>query len=201
MKKFGLSIGTLALTFSLAACGDAEEQQDDTATDDNGEVEQHEEDESDDELGLEDDEEADDGELADEASDAWYEDLNFIDFQLDAQYEEGDYSVEYNYNEGTPEATIEDARTEEELTLEGDEALNELEQILPELDLTVDMSEEEIREATAEAFELDETYEELQVDVQFKDEVPGEEDDEGMDLGDDDDEVEVEDENEEEDEQ
>ncbi|WP_280769553.1 YusW family protein [Salipaludibacillus daqingensis] len=97
----------------------------------------------------------------------WYEELNFETLDLNAEYEDGEYEVEYDYNDGEPEAEIEDTRGDKQEIKEGDEALDELEEMLPEIELTNESSDEEITAEVVNAFELDEVYEELKVRIKF----------------------------------
>jgi len=97
----------------------------------------------------------------------WYEDLNFGVFTLNADYEDGKYAVEYLYNEGSPTAEIVDTRGDKEEIKEGQEALDELEDKLTELELTNESTEEEIITEVVNVFELEEDYEELKVEIEF----------------------------------
>ena len=51
--------------------------------------------------------------------------------------------------------------------MEGQEALDELSSILPEMNIEESSSEEEVQQAAVEAFSLDDNYDELEVDVEF----------------------------------
>ncbi len=97
----------------------------------------------------------------------WYEELNFGMFTLNAEYEDGKYEVEYEYNDGDPEAKINDTRGDEEEITEGEEALGELEEMLPELELSNESTDNEIIAEVVNVFELEVDYEELKVEIEF----------------------------------
>lgn len=97
----------------------------------------------------------------------WYEDLNFGLFTMDAKYEDGRYKVDYKYNEGEPTAKIEDTRKDKEENIEGEEALTELKDKLPELELTNESSDEQIIAGVVNVFELEEDYDELKIEIEF----------------------------------
>ncbi|WP_026688523.1 YusW family protein [Alteribacter aurantiacus] len=167
MKKFALSLTTIALAIGLVACGTADDNMDDNGTTgDNGS------DDMDDDLGEDDELDNDDmdDEAGDNGSDDWYEDLAFYDFELEVEYSDGSYEAEYEYNDGYPEAEIEDTRADVNIEMSGQEALDEMEGPLTSLDISSDMSDDEIRDAVMDAFSLDEGYEEFEVEIDFFDE-------------------------------
>lgn len=99
---------------------------------------------------------------------SWYEDLEIDEYDLEADYGDGQYEVDYDYNDGSPEAEIEDSRGGESATMEGEEALNELENILPSMNITADSTEGELLDESLQGFELEEDYEDIDIDVEFK---------------------------------
>ncbi|SES38851.1 YusW family protein [Salipaludibacillus aurantiacus] len=180
MKKFTLSAGTVVLAAGLAACGEGENtdytenegaenimnnelaEENDMDNNDNNAI-------TDNENNFTNNEEnAENGNAGSEAGDDWYEGLAFSEFELDAEYEDGEYEAEYEYNDGNPEAEIEDTR-DGNLELGGQEALDELEQILPQLELTGENREDEVFEAVLAAFDLEDDYDELEVEIEFFD--------------------------------
>ncbi|WP_233254384.1 YusW family protein [Salipaludibacillus keqinensis] len=181
MKKYGLSIGTAVLAIGLAACGtdDNNEAPNDTIgeadnaaenitnTDNNSNdnnMNTNEGNNNENNMNTNEETNAEDNDAS-----AWYEDLNFHEFELDVEYADGEYEVEYEYNDGNPEAEIEDSRAGADTEMEGQEALDELEGKLTQLDLTADSSEEEVFSAVIDAFDLEEDYDELEVELEFFD--------------------------------
>ncbi|GAK08890.1 YusW family protein [Geomicrobium sp. JCM 19038] len=75
--------------------------------------------------------------------------------------------VDYDYNDGEPQAVIEDNRYDEAGEIQGEEALDELATILPEMNIDDQATEEELIEEAIMAFELDEDYDEIEVEVEF----------------------------------
>ncbi|GAK12318.1 YusW family protein [Geomicrobium sp. JCM 19039] len=120
----------------------------------------------------------DEGMAGDETTGGWHESLSFEEFQLDVEYKSEEYEVDYDYNNGNPEAEIQDTRGGSNIQVAGDEALDQLASILPELDIDEQTSPDELVQAVVEAFDLDETYDELDVDVEFfnNEEIEAEED-------------------------
>ncbi|PYZ95530.1 hypothetical protein CR205_18545 [Alteribacter lacisalsi] len=163
MKRFLLTIAALAFTLIFTACGTANDAPEENGTTgDNGDMEQ------DDEFDMDDE---DDSTATDEmAGGDWYEDLNFSDFELEVEYNGDEYEAEYEYNNGNPEAKIEDKQggTEEEIS--GQEALDELEPILSDLELNADMDEQEMIDTVLTAFNLDDNYDKFELEVEFFDE-------------------------------
>lgn len=177
MKKFGMITLSAVIATGLAACGEngeettgepangdapADAEEDDTEELENQVNVDDEMDESSNEDENEEDEDAD-------AEEDWYEDLPYDEFELEAEYSHGEYEAEYEYEGGNPEAEIEDTRDGEDIELEGEEALEELSAILPEMDVGENSGDDEVLEAAIDAFELDEDYSELEVEIEFLD--------------------------------
>ncbi|WP_160112631.1 YusW family protein [Salicibibacter kimchii] len=168
MNKFGMLTLSVVVATSLAACGDnGEEFENETngdapeEGDDNTEVQEEE-------VNVDDmDDGADEGDGETEADEAWYEELPYNEFDLEAEYDHGEYEAEYEYEGGSPEVEIEDSRDGEDMELEGQAALDALSDILPEMDIDENSSDEEIQEAAIDAFNLDEDYSELEVEIEF----------------------------------
>lgn len=152
MKKFKLAAFSSATALLLAACGGGAEETEAPGDDENQETE---------ESGQDETAQSDNG-------GSWYEDLEIDEYDLDADYGDSQYEVDYDYNDGSPEAEIEDSRDGESTTMEGEEALNELENILPSMNVTADSTEGELLDESLQAFELEEDYEEIDIDVEFK---------------------------------
>ncbi|TMW70128.1 YusW family protein [Alteribacter natronophilus] len=171
MKKFGLSIATIALGAVITGCGtdDGDQNTDDqTDTGDTDNDVTESEDYDDEGADTADVDETDSDTEEEQTEDgAWYEELAFYDFELEVEYGHGEYEVEYEYNDGNPEAEIEDTRDGQETEMEGQEALDHLEPIFTSLDLTEDMSDDDMRDAVLEEFDLEDDYEEFELEVEF----------------------------------
>ncbi|SDJ02308.1 YusW family protein [Natribacillus halophilus] len=107
---------------------------------------------------------------AENAGDDWFESLPFKEFELDVEYDDdAEYDADYEHEGGAPEAEIEEERDGKEIEISGDEALNELSGILPNMDIDENTNREEIINAALDAFELDSNYKELEIDIEFLD--------------------------------
>ncbi|QQK77660.1 hypothetical protein HUG15_20115 [Salicibibacter cibarius] len=154
MKKFMIATGCVA-AISLSAFGfsqfNASAGDDGQAPKDSGETSVQEE-----ETTVQTDGEND-----------WFETLPFKEFELDVEYGDREYEADYEYEGGDPEAEIEDERGDEETKISGDEALNELSDILPNAGINENSNEEEVKQAALEAFDLDSDYNELEIEIEF----------------------------------
>ncbi|UTR16052.1 YusW family protein [Salipaludibacillus sp. LMS25] len=168
MKRGRLSAGMLVLAFVLTACGTG-----DTPTNNEGDASNttgnNVLNDTDDSENMNHYLEANTNDIktANDTNNMWYDNLDFYEFALDVAYSEGEYEVEYKYNDGHPEAEIEDSRAGSDVKMSGEEALNELGSILPELAVTADSSDDHVFEAVINAFELADNYEELEVEIDF----------------------------------
>ncbi|RKD76583.1 YusW-like protein [Sinobaca qinghaiensis] len=142
MKKTGLFLLTASLPFALAACG----------SDESG-------------PSIESQPLSDDDSELEEA--AWYDELGYTSFEMEVEYEYGEYDVSYDYNNGDPQAEISDSRGDEEREVEDEEALLELGQVLPDLDVTPQSNELQLMNESVNNFQLDDNYQEMQIDVEF----------------------------------
>lgn len=158
-KKMGALTLTTAMLTGLAACGGGGENTDNEGTD----MEEQNGDENSGSGENDTEEQSENG----SSSENWYEDLDFQSIDVNADYADGEYQAEYEYNDGNPEADIDDSRGGEDIEMEGQEALDELSSILPEMNIEESSSEEEVQQAAVEAFSLDDNYDELEVDVEF----------------------------------
>ncbi|MGD7044192.1 YusW family protein [Jeotgalibacillus proteolyticus] len=94
--------------------------------------------------------------------------ISYLEFDLEVDYEgtENDLEVSYNADENV-EAVYEDQRNA--LTLAGDDAYQEIEPVLSELDFTDQTSDEEIVQAVIEGFEVEEGYQSIEIEITFED--------------------------------
>ncbi|PRO65644.1 YusW family protein [Alkalicoccus urumqiensis] len=170
MKKYML----LTSVVFLGACGSENvEPVENEGTEDTTEVQEDDVTTSEEVNPEEENEALEDSEqpLEEEETDTqdWFEDLDFDEVQVEAEYEDGSYDADYEYNGGEPEAEIEDSRGGESIDLSGQDALDEMQLVLPELDVTPETSEEELQQAVLEAFGLEDDYQELDIDIEFRD--------------------------------
>jgi hypothetical protein len=95
--------------------------------------------------------------------------INFTDFELDAEYPDmKSYEVDYEYDRNnTMEAEIKDGLKDEELN--GDEALDKLLEAFKQFTFTEESSEEEVLIQVIQGLELNEDYENIEVEVTFTD--------------------------------
>lgn len=95
--------------------------------------------------------------------------LDFAEIELQIDYghdQEYDAQVEKR-STGDYKAEIEDELNN--TYLKGDEAFNELYPILETLDITADSSKDEVFSAVLKAFNLEDNYEEIEVEITFHD--------------------------------
>jgi hypothetical protein len=154
IKLFLLSLG---MVLFLAACGgndevseppaDAPVEEDDSMFDDNEEAEAPAE---------ESDEMADGGAYS------------FTHFDLDVEYPDNqEIDVDYENEQDGVEAKYRNDL--EGIDLEGDEAMQELEAYFSQLDFDQSTGDDEVIEQVISAFNLDRSYTELELDIDFTD--------------------------------
>lgn len=165
MKKFGVFTATVMMAVGVAACGTAE----DNGMNDNIIVNEGGNETENADMNSEENTTENNQINADDSDSPWYENLTFYEFDLNVEYADGDYEVEYEYHDGNPKAEIEDTRDRGNIDIKGQEALDELENILPELDLTSESTDEEVFTAVINAFDLNDDYDELEVEIDFFD--------------------------------
>ncbi|RAZ80867.1 YusW family protein [Planococcus halotolerans] len=151
-KKFPLAAGFLfSSVLLLGSCGN-EEQVTEPVTD-----------EASDYDGVED--ANPEGGLAEE--NVGGEVFGFTDFELDVDYPDQDDALTASYEEirDQVEAEYEDKLSNETLT--GNDAFDKLEPLLAELELTEDMSEEDVISKVTEVFNIDSNFESIEVEVTY----------------------------------
>ncbi len=94
---------------------------------------------------------------------------NFLEFELEVEYAKGQYEVDFNSNYGKIKAEIEDERSNTSKKMQGAAALEQLEKILPKLDITNDTSKKEAISRTLEAFQLADNYKEFELEIRLPD--------------------------------
>lgn len=148
MKRYWKMIAApAAAMLVLAGCGDDEEVKDPP-------VEYNE-----DQAGVDPGKSQDDGNKLS---------VTYKSFELDADYEgDKDYDAEYDTQGSQTEASLEDDLNNK--NLKGDEAMNELQPMLEKLTFNKDDSDADVIKQVKEAFNLDENYTKLEIEVVFDD--------------------------------
>ncbi|GAK07097.1 YusW family protein [Geomicrobium sp. JCM 19038] len=168
MKKFLLS-GLIA-TLVLTGCGNANDDPNENMDMDNDPAGDIEEDGQDD-LDLGDDmedtdtpEDGDGGNAMDEEGSAY--DRGVVDFELDIEFIEGD-DWEYDYEDEDGEVTASIERDNE--TIQNDEAITEIEQLLQDIELHGDADEEEMVTEVLQALDVseDDVYK-VELSIEFE---------------------------------
>lgn len=95
--------------------------------------------------------------------------INFTNFELDAEYPDmKSYEVDYEYDRNnTMEAEIKDGLNDEEFN--GDEALDKLLEAFQQFTFTEESSEDEVLIQVIQGLDLNEDYENIEVEVTFTD--------------------------------
>lgn len=95
--------------------------------------------------------------------------FGFVDFDLDVDYPDQDDALQVSYEEDRDlvESEYENKLTNE--NLEGNDAFDIIEPLLAQLELTTDMSDEEVINKVIEVFEIESNYESIEIDVEYPD--------------------------------
>ncbi len=93
---------------------------------------------------------------------------SFREFDLEVKYDKNkEYEASYeNDNEGV-EASIEDDRNNDRV--HGNDAVDRLDPIFKKLDIDANTSQEDVISKVVSAFELDDNYQAIEVDITFND--------------------------------
>lgn len=147
----------LASSMFLAACGDDSEQVSQPVTD-NPEDPATSETSPDSNPGGGTTEEFEDGEL-----------YGFKEISIDVDYPDQDdaYDIQYEEERGAVKAEYENKFTN--ANLEGDDAYNEMQGALENLQITTSMSDEEVITQVVEAFGLEDGYSSIEIEVTYAD--------------------------------
>lgn len=177
MKKIGMLLSALLIVIFLAACGDDgadEDSLEDTAQDAiEDTLDNNEEDHNDD--GEEQTDENEEGNTSEEASDQddmknMMDELNFDEIEIEISYgKDQEYEVEIErHSNGDIDAEIEDELNGEDIN-DDLEAFNKLYPKVKQLDIEQDTEKEEVIKQVLDIFELDDDYEEFEVEITFND--------------------------------
>lgn len=95
-------------------------------------------------------------------------DTPFNEFSLEVKYADNkEYEADYEYENNIIDASIEDDLNNKRVT--GDEAVKQLHDILKSLDINAQTSEEDVISKVISSFDLSDNYQEIDVDITFKD--------------------------------
>ncbi|EZH66295.1 hypothetical protein DH09_10185 [Bacillaceae bacterium JMAK1] len=170
LKKFLLS-GLIA-TLVLTGCGNGNDEPNENMDMENENDHANDvEEDVDDDLDLGDDmdgadtpEDGDNGNAMDEEGSAY--DRGVVDFELDIEFNEGeDWEYDYEHDDGEVTASIE--RDNE--TIQDDEAITEIEQLLQDIELHGDADEEEMVTEVLQALDVseDDVYK-VELSIEFE---------------------------------
>ncbi len=158
MKKIILLIFSSILLLGFVGCSSNEENSKEPVENDTVvETEENTNDDSDTESKNEDSNEDS------SSSDS----LNFTDFELEVDYDKNiEYEAEYELNNGSIEAKIEDDLNN--VKLKDEEAFNKLKPILEELNIEQDTPKEDVINEVLTAFELPDDYIKFDLEITFE---------------------------------
>ncbi|WP_120462867.1 YusW family protein [Paenibacillus aceti] len=94
---------------------------------------------------------------------------NFLEFELEVDYAQGQYEVDFSNHHGRIQAEIEDERGQTNSKLQGTAALKQLEAILPKLEVEKTTAKKDAIARTMSAFKLADNYREFELEIRFPD--------------------------------
>ncbi|GAA0389152.1 YusW family protein [Paenibacillus motobuensis] len=94
---------------------------------------------------------------------------NFLEFELEVDYAQGQYEVDYKNYHGMIQAEIEDERSKTNTNIQGATALKQLEKVLPKLEIEKDTPKQDAISRTLTAFQLADNYKEFELKIHFPD--------------------------------
>lgn len=97
------------------------------------------------------------------------ETFGFTDLSIDAEYPELNDAIDISYDEDRDQVEAKYKNRFKELDVQGDKAMDEMEPALQKLDLTADTADDEVISQIVEAFELEDGYTSLEVEIQYAD--------------------------------
>ena len=163
MKKLSLIICMCALTIFAAGCNDDNEAQKNTKPNDNQTTENENKNNTatDNNVGTTNNE----GTTNTSTNKS---DYSFREFDLEVVYDTNkEYEASYESEKNGVEASIEDDLKNERM--KGNEAVDQLDPILKKLDIDANTSEEDVISKVVSAFDLDDNYQAINVDITFND--------------------------------
>ncbi|WP_162616118.1 YusW family protein [Paenibacillus lutimineralis] len=94
---------------------------------------------------------------------------NFLEFELEVDYAQGQYEVDYKNYHGMIQAEIEDERSKTTTKIQGATALKQLEKVLIKLEIEKDTPKQDAISRTLTAFQLADNYKEFELKIHFPD--------------------------------
>lgn len=157
-KKMLFPVLIMSATLALAACGDDEE------------VTQPVTDEAPEETTLPEEESTEDASPSGGTEGtADGETYGFTDLSVDVDMPEQDDALDLSYEEERGQVEAEYENKIDGVDLSGDEAFNEMEQGLSQLDITPDTPDDEVISQVVEAFGIDSGFKKIEIEVDYAD--------------------------------
>ncbi|RAZ69425.1 YusW family protein [Planococcus maitriensis] len=157
-KKMLFPVLIMSTTLALAACGDDEE------------VTQPVTDEAPEETTLPEEESTEDASPSGGTEGtADGETYGFTDLSVDVDMPEQDDALDLSYEEERGQVEAEYENKIDGVDLSGDEAFNEMEQGLSQLDITPDTPDDEVISQVVEAFGIDSGFKKIEIEVDYAD--------------------------------
>lgn len=153
MKKIGVAFLCIAFILALGACGSTNNNSD---SNNNQPVSE----------GMEDNNS--NSETNDDEKEEKMKDIGMTEFELEVEYADGEYEAEIEKSSsGAYEAELEDELDNN--NLKGDEAFNHIYDLVKNVDINPDSNENEVYEEFLNAFDLEDDYDEIEVEITFDD--------------------------------
>lgn len=93
---------------------------------------------------------------------------NIVELEIELEQAEKELKIEYKNKKGKIEAEIETETNDEKVKIKGEEAIKQVEEIIEQLALTPDLSNEEILEKILTALEIEgDKFKELEIEIKF----------------------------------
>lgn len=173
MRKLTMFFGIVAMTLFITACGDNNDNASDSVTDNENEVgdsdsnnntnSPNNENENNDNASNDPDSDTDDD------MQAKMDELPFTEIEIEVDYgKDNEYEVEIEQDEsGTIEAEIEDEIND--VYMQGEEAFNELYPKVKKLSIDKETDKETAIKDVLDTFDLDDDYDEFELEITFND--------------------------------
>lgn len=95
--------------------------------------------------------------------------FGFTDFSLDVDYPDQDDALDVSYEEDRDQVEAEYENKLTDTHLEGGDALDEFSQALSSLEVDSDTEDEQVIQKVIEAFEIEDNYESIEVEITYPD--------------------------------
>lgn len=161
MKKIGVAFLCIAFILALGACGSTNNNSD---SNNNQPVSEGMEDNNSNSETNDENEKT----LNDDEKEEKMKDIGMTEFELEVEYADGEYEAEIEKSSsGAYEAELEDELDNN--NLKGDEAFNHIYDLVKNVDINPDSNENEVYEEFLNAFDLEDDYDEIEVEITFDD--------------------------------